>query len=96
MAHHKEGKIETYLVTEVERHDGLCRKVRWLCRRGAPDRFVAFRKGRSGFVEVKPPGEPLKPHQAREIERLRNAGLHVGVVDSFEAVDCLIRDWSRS
>lgn len=96
MAAHKEGKIETYLVEQVEKHGGITRKLRWLCRRGAPDRFVAFPKGRNGVVEVKPPGVPLKPHQAREIERLRTAGVSVGVVDNFDAVDMLIANWSTT
>ena len=50
MAKHKEGKVEDYLVEQVELRGGLIRKAKWLCRRGAPDRFVAFPKGgRSGF-----------------------------------------------
>ena|SRR5690606_29788750 len=96
MAAHKEGKIERYLVEQVEKHGGLCRKAKWLCRRGAPDRFVAFPKGRYGFVEVKAPGKPLDAHQAREIERLRRMDVSVGVVDNYDAVDMLIAKWSTT
>lgn len=96
MARHREGRIETYLVEQVEKHGGIIRKAAWIGRRGCPDRFVAFAKGRNGLVEAKPPGEPLKPHQAREIGRLRRAGVSVGVVDSFDAVDLLIANWSTT
>ena len=42
MAHHKEGKIETYFCEQVELHGGLVRKSQWVGRRGCPDRFWAF------------------------------------------------------
>lgn len=96
MSARREGKIEVYLIDRVESRGGLIRKAKWLCRRGCPDRFVAFPSGgRNGLVEVKPEGEPLAPHQAREIERLRAAGVNVAVVDSFEAVDRLVEEWWR-
>lgn len=90
MAHHKEGKVEAYFVERVEKRGGITRKCRWLCRRGAPDRFWAFAGKRSGFAEIKPPGVPLATHQEREIARLKAAGVTVYVIDSFEAVDAFI------
>lgn len=93
MAKHKEGKVEDYLVEQAEKRGGLVRKAKWLCRRGCPDRFVALKL--NGLVEVKAPGEPLQPHQDREIKKLRAAGVRVEVVDSFEAVDALVERWSR-
>lgn len=97
MARHKEGRIETYLVEQVEKHGGIIRKAAWIGRRGCPDRFVAFPAGgRHGYVEVKAPGEKLDPHQAREVERLRRAGVSVGVIDNFDAVDLLIANWSKT
>jgi hypothetical protein len=96
MAAHKEGKIEAYLVEQVERHGGLIRKVVWAGRRGCPDRFVAFPGGKHGFVEVKAPGEKLAAHQAREVERLRSAGVTVGVTDNYDGVDLLIENWRRA
>lgn len=95
MAAHKEGKIEDYLVARVEHHGGMIRKAQWIGRRGCPDRFVAFPDGAHGFVEVKAPSEKLAPHQAREIERLRMAGVRVGVVDNDDAVDLLVENWRR-
>ena len=95
MAAHKEGKIEAYLVEQVEHHGGLIRKATWAGRRGCPDRYIAFPGGHCGFVEVKAPGEKLAPHQAREVERLRNHGVRVGVIDNYDAVDLMIANWSR-
>lgn len=96
MAAHKEGKIEAYFVEQVEAHGGITRKARWLCRRGCPDRFWAFRgtQGRgssNGLAEIKPPGQPLKPHQWRETNRLSEMGVEVVVIDSFEAVDLFVK-----
>lgn len=95
MAKHKEGKVEDYLVREVEAHGGTIRKAKWLCRRGCPDRFVAFPGGLSGFVEVKAPGGSLASHQVREIERLRNAGVLAVVVANDADVDLLVSKWRK-
>lgn len=81
-----EGKIEDYLVQQVEERGGLIRKACWVGRRGCPDRFVAL-AGRSFFVEVKKPGGKLDGHQEREIEKLRAHNTTVWVVDSREAID---------
>ena len=95
MAKHKEGRIEDYLVEQVEQHGGIIRKSCWLGRRGCPDRYVSFAGGRQGFVEVKAPGLPLQLHQAREIEKLRAAGTVAVVVDNYDAVDLLIAGWRK-
>ena len=107
MAKHKEGKVETYFKEQVEKHGGITRKAKWLCRRGCPDQFWAFpaRSGsiyrvgvnfvaENGLAEIKAPGEPLAPHQSREIAKLKSAGVTVEVLDSFEAVDKFIRRYA--
>lgn len=43
------------------------------------------------WVEVKAPGEKVKPHQAREHARMRCLGQRVEVVDSFDQVDEVLR-----
>lgn len=91
MAHHKEGKIETYFKEQVAEHGGITRKAKWLCRRGCPDQYWSFNRDRNGFAEIKAQGEPLASHQDREIKKLRAAGVVVWVLDSFEAVDTFIR-----
>lgn len=82
----RERDIEKYLVERVKAIGGEVRKVKWIGRRGAPDRLVML-PGKTLWVELKAPGEKAKPHQVREHERMRRTGQRVEVVDSFERVD---------
>lgn len=92
----RERDIEQYLVERVKALGGEVRKVQWVGRRGAPDRLVmlSFRtyigdpeESNTIWVELKAPGEKVKPHQKREHERMRAMGQRVVVIDSIEGVD---------
>ncbi|KAA3649819.1 MAG: VRR-NUC domain-containing protein [Proteobacteria bacterium] len=91
----RESTIEQYLVDRVKALGGEVRKVKWIGRHGAPDRFVMLpqtgetigRPARSLWVELKAPGEKPKPHQVREHERMRRMGQCVEIVDSCERVE---------
>lgn len=83
----REIVIERYLVERVRSKGGEVRKVRWIGRKGAPDRVAMLPGGRLIWVEVKAPGEQPEPHQAREHARMRRTGQCVEVVDSFARVD---------
>lgn len=94
----RESVIEDYLVERVKAKGGEVRKVKWIGRRGAPDRLVmlpAKLHEPSGYffprpaiwIELKAPGEKAKPHQVREHERMRRMGQCVVVIDSIEGVD---------
>jgi len=85
----RERDIEDYLVAQVKQRGGEVRKVKWIGRRGAPDRVVML-PGRTLWVELKTPGEKLKPHQSREYWRMSSMGQRVVVADSFEDVDELL------
>lgn len=87
-----EGKIEDYLVARAKAARAEIRKVNWVGRRGAPDRFVLTDgANRPNFwVECKAPGKKLAEHQEREIERLVNAGEIVHVVDSRDEIDRIL------
>ena len=92
----RERDIEKYLIKRVKELGGECRKVQWVGRRGAPDRLVMLPYEHVVFntaiwIELKAPGEKVKPHQAREHERMRAMGQRVEVVDSFERVDEVLR-----
>lgn len=87
-----EGRIENYLRRKVLATKGRIRKVRWLDRRGAPDRFIWWPGPHMVFVECKAPGKKPTPLQAREHARLRADGFRVEVIDSFEAVDELLEE----
>lgn len=97
----RERDIEAYLVKRVKEMGGEVRKVKWIGRKGAPDRLVMLpmRLMSSGmdadyagwsktiWIELKAPGKQPEPHQLREHERMRKMGQRVEVVDSFERVD---------
>ena len=97
----KESKIESYLVRRVKAIGGEVRKVKWLGRRGAPDRLVMLPQGGTAiwnnwncsvWVELKATGVAAEPHQLREHTRMRDLGQHVVIIDSIEGVDTLLTD----
>lgn len=94
----RESDIEKYLVDCVKVAGGEVRKVKWIGRKGAPDRLVMLRTGlRVGeyyttavWVELKAPGKKAEPHQVREHKRMHAMGQLVVVIDSFEGIDTLM------
>ena len=95
----RERDIENYLVKQAKACGGEVRKVRWLGRRGAPDRAVMLNhyddagylvRGVTVWVELKAPGKKAEPHQEREHKRMRGMGQLVVVIDSIEGVDALL------
>lgn len=89
----RESTIEDYLTRRVAEAGGETRKVRWIGRRGAPDRLILL-PGRSAWVELKAPGEKPTEAQTREHRRLSASGQRVFVVDSFEMVEAIVgRPW---
>lgn len=96
----RERDIEDYLVKRVNAMGGEVRKVRWIGRRGAPDRLVMmpavvteaghFADGGTVWVELKAPGKVPEPHQVREHERMRKMGQRVEVIDSLAGVEALL------
>lgn len=91
----RERDIERFLVDRAREVGGEIRKVRWIGRRGAPDRVLMVHPARTVWVELKRPGERPEPHQEREHERMRKMGQAVVVIDSFEGVDALIAGIAR-
>lgn len=85
-----ERDIEDYLVRQARQLGGEVRKLRWIGRRGAPDRVVFLPGSRLYWVELKAPGEQAEPHQAREHTRMRSMGQIVLVIDSLAAIDALL------
>ena len=81
-----ERDIEAHLVKRVKEMGGECRKVNWVGRNGAPDRFVMM-PGGCTWIELKAPGQKAKPHQAREHARMLAMGQRVLVIDSIAAIE---------
>lgn len=104
----EEAKIEKYLVNQVKALGGEVRKVKWVGRRGAPDRLVMlpgvtkvlhrnfpplWTPPATIWVELKAPDKVPEPHQAREHERMRKMGQRVEVIDSMGGVDNLLKGY---
>lgn len=96
----RESDIEKYLVAKAKEHGGEVRKVKWIGRRGAPDRLLMlpYKRLPSGWVggawttiwvELKAPGKKPDAHQAREHARMWRMDQIVVVIDSIEGVDAL-------
>ena len=93
----RERDIERYLVQQAKALGGEVRKVKWIGRRGAPDRLVMLppQNARQAFegaeatiwIELKAPGVAPEAYQLREHARMRKKGQRVEVVDSFARVD---------
>ena len=84
----REVQVEKPCCLWAEKHGWLQRKLAWIGRVGAPDRFFA-KDGRIVLVEFKAPGNVARPEQEREHRRLRDAGIEVYVIDNrdeFERV----------
>lgn len=102
----RERDVEAYLVKAVRELGGECRKVKWIGRRGAPDRLVMLPgtlwspgglfapilglPARAVWVELKAPGVEPEDYQLREHERMRAMGQRVVVIDSIEGVKELL------
>lgn len=93
VAKHKEGIVERYFIERVQGAGGMTRKAQWIGRRGCPDQFWAL-GGRCGFAEIKAPGCKPEAHQQREIDRLRSKGVNTYVIDSLDAVDRFIGNYT--
>lgn len=77
-----ESDLERAFTKHIHRTGGEVRKVKWIGRRGAPDRVVLYPDGELCWVELKTTRGSLRPEQAREHERLRAMGQVVHVVRS--------------
>lgn len=90
----REYHVEQYFCEQVTATGGIVRKVMWIGRRGAPDRWCGWPLlKRAGWVELKHPKTPsAKAHQAREHERMRSCGERVDVLATIEAVDAYIKE----
>lgn len=76
-----ESPMEEWVCGEAEKAGWLQRKLKWIGRRNAADRFFA-KDGRVVLIEFKRPGEKPRATQAKEIELLKAAGVEVHVCDN--------------
>lgn len=84
-----EGTIEDYLVTQAEKNGFMCPKFVSPGLNGVPDRIL-IGYGHTLFIEVKRPNGKPRKLQEKVIERLRNHGAKVFVIDTKQDVDELL------
>ena len=87
-----EQQIEIRLKEEVERAGGLALKFISPGTAGVPDRIVLLPGKEIYFVELKAPGEQLRPLQLKRKEQIEKLGFKVYVIDSSQAVGGFMRE----
>ena len=86
------GKLQAHLKDVVQKSGGQYRKVRWEGRRGCPDCYVWWTWPRVAFVEVKADDDRYSKIQAREVERMKRAGIPVYTVRTLEDIDRVVAE----
>lgn len=80
----RESVVEKKLTEEVKKRGGLAVKFVSPGFNGVPDRLVLFPGGRMAFVELKAPGEAMRPLQQYRARQLTALGFRVYTVDHTE------------
>ncbi len=76
----------------MKKIDGMALKFTSPGMAGMPDRLVLLPKGKAFFVELKAPGQDLRPIQIKRKEQLEDLGFKVYVIDSYEKIDLFLQD----
>ncbi len=85
-----EKEVESALTKAIRKLGGLCWKFTSPGVVGVPDRLCLLHNGKIAFVEVKRPGEVLRPIQAKRKRQLEKLGFKVFVLDKKEDVEVVI------
>ena len=86
-----ENKVEKYFRDEVKKIGGKAFKFSSPGNNGVPDRIVVY-KGKCYFVELKRPGEELRPLQRVVCRKFNRLGFKVYVIDSIDKVGEFINE----
>jgi hypothetical protein len=87
-----EKEIEEKLKVSLESLGCMVFKFVSPGRAGVPDRLILLPGGSCFFVELKRPGQKLRPLQQFWKDKLMAQGACYYLVDSFEAVDEVVMD----
>jgi len=87
-----ESKIERRLKQEVEKRGGRAWKFVSPGMAGVPDRLILLPGGKVIFVELKAPGEQLRPLQEKRAKELRELGFTVYKIDSISEIKSFIAE----
>lgn len=95
-----EADVEAYFVAKVQALGGEVRKVQWLGRKNAPDRFVMIPGSRPNFwVELKRPGFVVNAHVRRQFaehDLMRSYDEIVHVISTRAMVDAALLPWGTN
>lgn len=83
----REKIIESALVKVVKQKHGLALKLTSPGLDGVPDRLVLLQNGRIGFVELKAPGQKMRPLQEKRKRQLEALGFLVFCVDGTDRIE---------
>jgi hypothetical protein len=87
-----ESKIEKRLKNEIEKIGGKALKFVSPGLSGVPDRIVLLPLGKIIFIELKAPGEELRPLQKFRAKELMKLGFDVKCIDSIDGIKALIKE----
>ncbi len=85
-----EKELEQKFVKQVRKQGGIAYKFISPNNAGVPDRLVIFDSNKIGFVELKSLGQKPRLLQIKQIERLKNLGCKVFVLDRPEDIQTVI------
>lgn len=88
----REKTIEQKLTQAVMAAGGWAIKLNTTTAAGLPDRLLLMPKGTAAFVEVKAPGKKPRPLQRVQMEKLRNLGFPVFVLDDLGQIPQIIKE----
>ena len=82
----REKAVEAKLVQAVKMRGGLAPKFVSPGLDGVPDRLVLLPGGKMAFIELKAPGQSLRPLQVRRKKQLEGLGFSVYCIDRPEQI----------
>lgn len=86
----REKFIEKKLVEAVRKRDGMAPKFVSPGFNGMPDRIVLLPMGKMAFVELKAPGEQMRPLQVKRKRQLERLGFSVYCIDDVEQMESML------
>ena len=85
-----EKEIEKKFREKVKAAGGRAYKFTSPGNSGVPDRLVVLPGGRIGFIELKQTGKQPSKLQERQMEKLKDLGCRVSILDRTEDIDDVI------
>ena len=82
----REKVVEAALVKAVKEKHGLALKFVSPGLDGVPDRMVLLPHGKLAFVELKAPGEKMRPLQLKRKDQIEALGFRVFCIDGTDQI----------